>query len=255
MSDSAQTFYDNLAGSYHLIGMEWDQVMREQGQTLDTLLRRHSGKAACLRVLDCSCGIGTQAIGLALRGHHVYASDLSRKAVEQARSNATRLGVHMDFRVADFRDLSRISGVYDAVISCDNSLPHLENETEMQAALQQIHSKLVPGGVSLFSIRDYDRIVQEKPPGVMPRILEDHAGKRIYFQTWEWHPDHPTYDVTLFIVCQLHTEWRTKAFSTRYRAWKKSELTDLMSRSGFTETHWLEPNESGYYQPILVGRK
>ena len=35
-------------------------------------------------VLDCSCGIGTQAIGLALRGHRVTGTDLSFRAAARA---------------------------------------------------------------------------------------------------------------------------------------------------------------------------
>lgn len=255
MTESVRNFYDNLADSYHLIGVDWDRVMREQGKTLSSLISKRLGKGSPLRIYDCSCGIGTQTIGLALDGHLLHASDLSPKAVEQAKANAARLGVEIDIRTADFRDLSEIAGLYDAVISCDNSLPHLESEDEMLSALKEMQSKLEDNGLLLFSIRDYDRILEEKPTGVMPRTLEDKQGKRVYFQTWEWEKDQAVYTVNLFIVRQIGSEWETKSFRTRYRAWRRSELTALMSEVGFTDIRWLNPEESGYYQPIAVARQ
>lgn len=65
---SAQDFYDDLAGEYDLIFSDWDGEVGRQGEALDALLGRELGPRG-LSVLDCSCGIGTQAIGLALRGH------------------------------------------------------------------------------------------------------------------------------------------------------------------------------------------
>ena len=255
MNGSIRDFYDNLADSYHLIGVDWDQVMRHQGQVLSSVIVKILRAGGPFRIYDCSCGIGTQAIGLAQEGHSLHASDLSPKAVAQAKSNAARFGVKIDFQTADFRDLSRIAGLYDVVISCDNSLPHLETEAEMLTALRELQSKLEVAGLLLFSIRDYDQILEEKPCGMLPRTIEDQQGKRIYFQTWEWVKDQPIYDVNLFIVQQIDGAWETKSFRTRYRAWRQSELTTLMNEAGFTEIRWLNPEESGYYQPIAVAMK
>lgn len=36
-----------------------------------------------IKLLDCSCGIGTQAIGLALVVYNVTATDLSEKAIKR----------------------------------------------------------------------------------------------------------------------------------------------------------------------------
>jgi glycine/sarcosine N-methyltransferase len=69
-SGSALEFYDGLADSYHLIGANWDEMVRTQGQILDKLIRGILPSRP-IKILDCSCGIGTQAIGLALQGHEV----------------------------------------------------------------------------------------------------------------------------------------------------------------------------------------
>src|SRR3712207_158581 len=101
---SIEDFYDRFAGEYHLIFANWDEQVRDQGKVLDSLLRSETGQQR-LSILDCSCGIGTQSIGLALRGHRLTATDLSSRSVERARREAKRFGVEIAFGTADFRSL------------------------------------------------------------------------------------------------------------------------------------------------------
>ena len=48
----------------------------QYAMSTDVMIRRHLGPGPKV-VLDCACGIGTQAIGLAACGHRVVATDLS----------------------------------------------------------------------------------------------------------------------------------------------------------------------------------
>ena len=82
---SVAHFYDELADDYHLIYADWEASIRRQGDALDALIGQDRAV-----VLDCSCGIGTQAIGLALRGHRVTGTDLSPRAAARAAREATR---------------------------------------------------------------------------------------------------------------------------------------------------------------------
>ena len=68
MSDTGQ-FYAGLAPLYHLIYSDWDQSMERQATVLDSVIHEAWGKVST--VLDVSCGIGTQAIGLAKLGYIV----------------------------------------------------------------------------------------------------------------------------------------------------------------------------------------
>ena len=103
----ALEFYDELADSYHLIGASWDDMVRTQGKVLDRLIREIL-RLDYIKILDWSCGIGTQAIGLALQGYEVRATDLSPKAVARAELEAARLGAVVSFGVADFRHLEKV---------------------------------------------------------------------------------------------------------------------------------------------------
>jgi SAM-dependent methyltransferase len=249
----ALEFYDELADSYHLIGASWDDMVRTQGKVLDKLIREIL-RLDYIKILDCSCGIGTQAIGLALQGYEVRATDLSSKAVARAELEAARLGAVVSFGVADFRHLEKVPGRYHAVISCDNSLPHLLTESDLILAFESIRSKAEPNGIVLFSIRDYDTILETKPTGMLPRTFEDRIGKRIYFQTWDWSDRSPVYKVNLFILREIDSGWDTKSFVTTYRAWRRDEISMLMIGAGFDRAKWLFPQESGYYQPIAIAR-
>jgi len=111
-----------------------------------------------------------------------------------------------------------------------------------------------PNGIVLFSIRDYDAILETKPTGMLPRTFEDRLGKRIYFQTWDWSDRSPVYKVNLFILRKIDSGWDTKSFVTTYRAWRRDEISMLMIGAGFDRPRWLFPQESGYYQPIAIAR-
>jgi glycine/sarcosine N-methyltransferase len=206
-------------------------------------------------VLDCSAGIGTQAIGLALRGYEVHATDVSGKAIERARQEAARFGVSMTFGVADFRSLGeQVKGEFDVVISCDNSLPHMPSDEDLLLAAQSIRSKLRDEGLLLASIRDYDRVLRERPTATMPSMWDTPEGRRIYFQTWDW-VDARTYTVHLFLVGESDGAWETHHHETRYRAVLRAELAEILHEAGFRDVTWQTPETSGYYQPVVKARR
>jgi SAM-dependent methyltransferase len=277
MVDSVLQFYERLAGDYHLIFADWKQEVFRQGKVLDALIRLQMG-AAARTVLDCSCGIGTQAIGLAAQGYTVHATDLSPAAVARAREEAAAFGVSLTCDVVDLRALeTRVPGVFDVVLSCDNALPHLVQEADLCLAVRQMQTRLRPHGLLLISIRDYDQAVQEslaedvpavqsgpggsavlgqgKPQATLPRVFDDTEGRRIVFQVWDWAADGRTYTVHHFMVRQDRGEWQTLHYATQYRALLRDELSAILHAAGFSEIRWHMPAASGYYQPIVTARK
>ena len=87
MVESVEVFYDDLAESYHLMFENWDHSIARQAAILGPILEQHSGKVSAY-VLDCACGIGTQALGLAQQGHILVGSDLSKSAIARATHKA-----------------------------------------------------------------------------------------------------------------------------------------------------------------------
>jgi glycine/sarcosine N-methyltransferase len=100
MGQPADTFYDDMAAAYHLIFDDWDAAIERQQAVLSRLLPPPADAGL---VLDCACGIGTQALGLARAGYNVEGTDLSRAEIERAKGEAFSRGLDIAFRVDDMR--------------------------------------------------------------------------------------------------------------------------------------------------------
>ena len=254
MDESVIDFYDDLAEAYHLIFADWNHAISWQGEVLSKIIQSKLASSVGATVLDCSCGIGTQAIGLANHGFKVTGTDLSPVSIERAKKEAVSFGVEINFGVADFCSLDKdVSGVFDVVLSADNAVPHLLSDEDLYLAARNMYSKVKHDGVLLITMRDYDVLAKEKPRASEPRVLDE--GKRIVFQVWEWADDAKTYLTNHFLLQEMNGQWITKHNKTRYRALQRDELSFILSKVGFTDIKWSMPSESGYYQPIVTARK
>ena len=246
---SVQAFYDGLASEYHLIFRDWDAAVERQGLAIARLIRGVRGLDA-QDVLDCSCGIGTQAIGLAREGYRVFGTDISERAVERARGEAARLGQDVAFGVADFRDLDSVAGTFDVVISCDNSVPHLLDLQELETALRAMSHKLRPGGLLLISIRDYDQALVDRASSTS-RLIEGPP-RRVDLRVYDWEPDCPVHTVHVLLLSESGAGWTVSHHHVRYRALTRSELTRVAEQVGFIAATWHDPRDIGYYQPVFT---
>lgn len=227
----AAEFYDAFAADYELVyGGRWDEAVERQGRLLDDLLQEVVPGAH--DILDCSCGIGTQAIGLALRGYRVAGTDASEKQIARAREEASRFDVVCAFAVADFRDLSAVAGSFDAVISCDNAVPYLLDDADLERALTQTRSKLRDGGVLVITMRDFDDALRDRP-AVAPTV---RLGDRVLVRLHEWQGEE--YTVRYVVLADRDGAWDVVEHRTRYRAITRTELEAAATRAGFSSVAW-----------------
>ena len=161
--DIIQTFYDNLASQYDKLFLDWQSTTQEQAVILNKLFQEN-GFDTSANILDCACGIGTQAIGLASLGYSVTASDISEGELAEAKQRAADNHVKIRFEHADFCALSEtFPEPFDLVICMDNALPHMLSNRALEAAIKSITKQLVTGGMFVASIRDYDALLMEQP--------------------------------------------------------------------------------------------
>ena len=229
-SAAVPDFYDRLAPFYHLIYPDWNASIARQGEQLGALIEAHwPGRQ---KVLDVSCGIGTQAIALALRGYRVTGSDLSAPAVERARREAAARGLAIDLSVCDMRSAHGRHGTgFDVVVSCDNSLPHLLTDADLLLALREMRGRNLV-----------------KPYGV--RI--ENGTRTLLFQAWDLDGDQ--YDVSFFFVAEdlASGAVSTQLLRSRYNAVSTGRLCELMVEAGFEQVRRID---GAFYQPVLVGRR
>ena len=256
MADPVIEFYDRLSPEYRdNMGWDWETVVREEGGSLDRFLVNQVGRPGPFSVLDCSCGIGTQSIGLALHGHQVHATDLSPVSIDCARRESTGLGVAMTFGVADFRNLSAtVADIFDVVLTCDNSIAHCLEDDDLAAALTSMKTRLKPGGLLLFSLRDYDVLVVDKPRFNNEHVDDRPDGRRVVFQLWDWADDGRSYRNNQFLIKETDGRYEAKHFETELRALRHDEVMAAVRGAGYQDVRWHLPEESGYYQPIVTAR-
>lgn len=250
--DITQTFYNNLAKQYDRLFLDWQSTTHEQALILETIFQGY-GFDRSARILDCACGIGTQSIGLAALGYQVTASDISEGELTEARERAEKNGVRIRFEQADFRALSdTFREQFDIVIAMDNALPHMLSRSDLETAAGSIMGQTRHGGIFVASIRDYDSLLDEKPPYSPPYIHKTAKGQRVSFQTWIWKDDG--YRLVQYII-EDEDALRISKFECEYRAVRREELTDILLSAGGREVVWKFPEETGFYQPILIARK
>ena len=252
VANVTQTFYDSMASQYDKFYLDWQTAVREEAAFLSGIFT-DSGfdRTAC--ILDCACGIGTQAIGLAALGYPVTASDISAGEIAEAEKRAADSGVSVCFRQADFCALSEtFSEKFDIVIAIDNALPHMLSHDALETAVGSIVNQLRDGGLFVASIRDYDRMLEEKPAHSAPYVHKTEKGQRVLFQTWDWVDEN--YRFIQYII-EDEEKTRVSRFACEYRATRREELSSLLRACGCREVCWKMPEETGFYQPIVLARK
>ena len=276
MSGFVLDFYDRLAPEYHLMFADWRAEVMRQSALLARLLRAEVPGAS--HVLDCACGIGTQAIGLARAGYQVTATDLSPGALQRALEEAQHFQVDRRFATADFRRLEdALQDRFHVVCCLDNAIAHLQEDHELHAACASMARRLHPGGLLVLSIRDYDRIFapcfaaaadpglpglpglarggeQSLPGGTLPRVFDGPDGRRIAFQVWDWSEDRRSYAVHQYFVHGDGDAPRATHYSSRFRALRRAELGGALLAAGLREVRWLMPEHVGFYQPLVLAR-
>jgi SAM-dependent methyltransferase len=247
---SVRDFYDGLASDYHLFYDDWQAAVQGQAAALDRLIKGLHSSA--VELLDCSCGIGTQAIGLARLGWRVHGTDISERSLERARTEATRMGADVSFSLCDLRDLSSVAEDFDVIISCDNAIPHLLTDDDLARAFTSMHSKLRDSGLLVIGVRDYDRAMLERTPTAMPDIRPGPP-RRVVVRLHDWDGlDSPMYTVRFLVLTEGSTGWTIDNYDTRYRALGRAALTGMAQIAGFKRVLWHTAEQVGFHQPVMT---
>jgi SAM-dependent methyltransferase len=120
------------------------------------------------RVLDCACGTGTLAAGLALLGFEVSASDASPEMVARTRARGVRAAV------TRWEELE--GGPYDAVLCVGNSLTHAEDRRAALAGMRRVARK---GALLAVTSRNWER-----PQAAGEEVVERDGRRATVRRAW-----------------------------------------------------------------------
>jgi SAM-dependent methyltransferase len=150
------TAYDALAVVY-----DWlvpDELLAPQGsaEAFAGLVDLEPGA----RVLDCACGPGHLAVGLALCGLEVVATDASAAMIDRTRALADEHGAAVTAQACVWEDLADRDwgGAFDAVFCVGNSLAHAAGMDARRRALAAMTAVVRKGGMVVITSRNWKQV-------------------------------------------------------------------------------------------------
>jgi glycine/sarcosine N-methyltransferase len=250
--NDTSSFYDAIAEYYPLFYRDWKTQLEREGLGLRAIFRNKG----VMRILDPSCGAGTQAVALAQLGFDVVAADPSpgmlRKAEEIAGSYD--LSGSLEFHRADFARLPGVvTGPFDAIVCKGNALPHLLTDQEIEQTLHTFYDLLRPGGVLVIGMRDFAPFMEVRPrflPG-FTHLLDD-GQEFITFDIWEWEDGPPVIATqNLYIVRGDGIRYETIKKQVIFRPLSTDEVKVVLLEAGFEEI----TDQPDRAERVLVARK
>lgn len=245
--------YDDWAADYEAMHADWEATIRNHGALLAGAISER-GVVAPATVLDCTCGTGTQAIGLALSGYTVSGTDVSAGELAAAASAATRHGVDVHFALGDLRRPPTPGHQRFSAVLTANSLTHFHDVTSLQLVLANAAALVEPGGVFVTTNRDYDD-VSARVASTSPQSSIRDGIRRVSFQLWDWDEGGESYRMDSLLLTAPFDEasheppiWETRSRSTTLRAWRRADIEAAARAVGLVEIVWHETP----WQPIMT---
>ncbi len=162
-SDYKWLFQDDVIGSEGTFGATSPGNERLLEAALEAL-------PSDAEILDCSCGIGADAMALVRRGFAVTASDGSSSMVAEARRRSKQFGIELTVHQALWQDLpERIPGPFDLVLCLGNSIVHSASRSMLVENLRSMKQVLSPRGTLIVDTRNWELLYESRP-----RIVTAH---------------------------------------------------------------------------------
>ncbi len=223
--------YDTIAAVYEFLVP--DELLTPQGSAAAFAAHVPAGA----RVLDCACGIGTLAVGLALRGSEVVATDASPAMVVRTARLAAEHGAAVEASVCRWEQLAGRGWRerFDIVLCVGNSLPHAAGRAARRDALAAMAGALRAGGLLVVTSRAWEQVrAAGSRLGVGERVVERGGRRGLPVHAWTIPPgwDEPHhFDVAVALVGD---DGAVTTYSERLAFWPftEDELLDDLRAAG-----------------------
>ena len=125
--------------------------MNETGEEVESLISLLQAKPKA-RILDICSGNGRHAVAMALRGFRMTGVDIGPGAITLARETAKNLGLTVDFRELDVRELAIEDAFDGAYLTCGGLSDFSPDDCNRLLAV--VERALVPGGRAVIEYAD-----------------------------------------------------------------------------------------------------
>lgn len=250
-----------MAG-YGALSEAYEWLIRDDLATPAGAAARFEGLVTSLppnaRVLDCACGTGQLAVGLAGLGLDVVATDASPMMVRRTEELAAEHGVSLQARQVSWEELTdRFDAAsFDVVFCVGNSLGHAEGAAGRQVALAAMARLLRPGGRLVLTSRKWEAVrARGSRIDVRDRLVRRNGRDAvvIYYTQIEadWEQEHHME----IAVTQVEPDGSLRTCSERLSFWpyRYEELEAQLQSVGITvENTTFDPDGAGY---LLIAGK
>jgi glycine/sarcosine N-methyltransferase len=240
--------YDALALDYHWLV---DDAVLSGASFPSRHRSRLDSLAPDARILDCACGIGSDAIGLARRGYQVTAADASRSMVAEAERRARAAAVDISFATCHWGELpSRFNDPFDLVLCVGNAISHTPNRFAAWLALTAMRAVLKPGGTLLVGARNWEKLRRERVRASVTNTVVERDGRRcISVYLWDhqvdWDAQH---QVELLLIFEHDKEVSVRRYVLTYRPLRYIELRACIEEAGFVIHESDYNNDADWYE-------
>jgi len=236
---SASDFYDELSEDY-MDMIEFSSKVESESEIFKTIVSEYK----ITRCLDAGCGVGLHSIILSKLGVEVLGIDISASMIEKARELAQRFGVSAEFEVLDFSLIKeKYKEKFELVLCIGNTLPHLINEKDLLIALRNFYNALVPNGILIAQILNYDKIMENEERIVNVRETPERIFVRFYdfeptivgspsLKVFEIRKDFLKFNV---LIVDKTKNYSHKLITTRIKPIKSEDLCRKLRMVGFKE--------------------
>jgi glycine/sarcosine N-methyltransferase len=238
--------YDDFSVNYHWLYSDYVSSGKPALEQNEEVLK-DAGPG--VRILDCSCGIGTFAIALAKLGYEVSGSDGSPGMIEQAELAIRKANVKVPLTCCTWEDLpAHVTDPFDLIFCLGNSIGHTRNGEEMLRSVQGIRAVLRSGGKLVIQSLNWEQLRKEKTRFThFP--WRARAGQRclpIYIWNFpERFEDAHTIEVLLIFDSDGTVVLRS--YPIVYYPFRIEELIERLRSAGFTNIqNRFSENREGY---------
>lgn len=203
-------------------------------------------------VLDCSCGTGQLAVGLAGRGLQVVATDASEAMVRRTAELSVEFGASVRTLRADWLELPDHldDGTFDMVFCVGNSLHHAVGARGRGAALESMSRLLRRGGRLVLTSRTWELVrARGSRLDISDRLVRRNGRDAVVVYRWEIAPHWEDEHHIEIAVAQLDAAGSVLVRSELLSCWpyRYDELEVELHRVGLrTEMSTFDPEAENY---------
>lgn len=220
------------ASYYNTRAAFYDDINQDNSKSINALLEKILKKHNVARVIDLTCGTGSQVFWLQEAGFEVVGNDISSSMLKIAKQKAKMRNLKIKFLKGDCRTVH--AGRFDAAITIFNAIGHLTRE-DFKLTIQNINHNLNRGGLYIFDIfnLDYLRTDNNITKLTVDSKINGNSFREIQFSTISDDGILASYSTYVHQNGYSCSTKISKGYVNTLQIYSADELKEMLNENGF----------------------